>query len=240
VITVGIDVASQPERTAACWIRWDGGLARVERVEQPLHDDRLRSIFAEDSAAKVGVDVPLGWPTAFVHAIGAHHAGEPWPGVPLTELTRRATDWRVHITSGQLPLSVSTDRIAYPTMRIAALLPVSTDRTGEGRIVEVYPAAALRSWSLPWQRYKRAPGLVALGELVTALRHAAPWLRAEEEWWSWFERRDDAFDALVASLVARARACDLCDPIPPEHHTVAQAEGWIAVPRNDSLSDLPD
>jgi hypothetical protein len=34
-------------------------------------------------------------------------------------------------------------------------------------------------------------------------------------WWSWFEARDDAFDALVACLVARARA--LCDPIPSEH-----------------------
>ena len=72
VITVGIDVAAQPERTAGCWIRWDNGAGTVEQVEQPLADDRLRSILADDSVNKVGIDVPLGWPTAFVAAIGAY------------------------------------------------------------------------------------------------------------------------------------------------------------------------
>jgi hypothetical protein len=57
---------------------------------------------------------------------------------------------------GQLPLSVSTDRIAYPAMRIARLLGAvagePVDRTGAGRIVEGYPAAALRVWGLPHPR----------------------------------------------------------------------------------------
>ena len=239
VITVGIDVAAQPERTAGCWIRWDQGGGMVERVEQPLADDRLRLILADDSVDKIGIDVPLGWPTAFVSAIGAHHAGKPWPAATTSDLTRRVTDWHVQTATQQLPLSVSTDRIAYPAMRVAALLPVPTDRMGDGRIVEVYPAAALRRWGFPWQRYKRMKGLAALGELLTGLRQAAPWLYAEERWWSWFEGRDDAFDALMACLVARARARGLCDPIPSEHVEVARAEGWIALPKNDSLPDLP-
>jgi predicted nuclease with RNAse H fold len=238
VITVGIDVAAQPERTAGCWIRWDNGVGTVEQVEQPLADDRLRSILADDSVNKVGIDVPLGWPTAFVAAIGAYYAGKPWPAATTSDLIRRVTDWHVRQATQQLPLSLSTDRIAYPAMRIAALLPVPTDRTGEGRIVEVYPAAALRRWGLPWQQYKRTKGLTALGELLTGLRHAAPWLGAEKRWWSWFEARDDAFDALVASLVARASARGLCDPIPSEHVAVAQAEGWIALPKENSLPDL--
>jgi hypothetical protein len=79
VITVGIDVAAQPERTAACWIRWDNNVGTVEQVEQPLADDRLRSILVEDPVDKVGIDVPLGWPAAFVSAIGAHNAGKLWP-----------------------------------------------------------------------------------------------------------------------------------------------------------------
>jgi hypothetical protein len=239
MITVGIDVASRPERTAGCWIRWDNGVGTVEQVEQPLDDDRLRSILAEDSVDKVGIDVPLGWPTAFVRAIGAHHAGKPWRAYTTSDLTRRVTDWHVHRATQQLPLSVSTDRIAYPAMRVAALLSVPTDRTGEGRIVEVYPAAALRRWGFPWQQYKRTKGLAALGELLTGLRNAMPWLRAEKRWWSWCEERDDAFDALVACLVARARVRGLCDPIPLEHVAAAEAEGWIALPKEDSLPDLP-
>src|SRR5438309_1954617 len=95
VITVGIDVAAQPERTAGCWIRWDNNVGTVEQVEQPLADDRLRSILVEDPVDKIGVDVPLGWPAAFVSAIGAHHAGKPWPAGTTSDLTRRVTDWHV-------------------------------------------------------------------------------------------------------------------------------------------------
>jgi hypothetical protein len=239
VITVGIDVAAQPERTAGCWIRWhkDGGT--VERIEQPLDNDRLRSILAEDSVDKVGIDVPLGWPTAFVNAVGAYHAGKRWPVGPTDDLIRRVTDWHVYKETQQLPLSVSTDRIAYPAMRVAALLPVPIDRKGDGRIVEVYPAAALRRWGLPWQRYKRKKGLGELGEVLRGLRQKAPWLGAEQRWWSWLEGRDDAFDALIACLVARARACALCDPIPSKYLAAAGAEGWIALPKEDSLPDLP-
>ncbi len=78
------------------------------------------------------------------------------PAVPRRELIRRMTNWEVHRATQQLPLSVSTDRIAYPTMKIAALLPLPRDRTRESVVVEVYPAAALHRWSLPRQRYKRA------------------------------------------------------------------------------------
>ena len=36
----------------------------------------------EISAADLtGIDVPLGWPDAFVAGLTAHHRGEPWPGL---------------------------------------------------------------------------------------------------------------------------------------------------------------
>lgn len=240
MVTIGVDVASQPYGTAACWIRWRDGRGTVQSVEQSIADDRLRSILLDEPAAKVGVDVPLGWPTAFVQALTAHHAGAHWPPASIRKLVRRVTDWHVHESVGQLPLSVSTDRIAYAALRVAALLPGTIDRRGDQRVVEVYPAAALRRWLLPWQRYKGSGRLVGLEELVKALRDVTKtWLVAGQAEWSRLAGNDDLFDALVASLIARAKVLGLCEPVPPQHNEAARAEGWIALPMTGSLDELP-
>src|ERR1035441_8827786 len=73
VVSIGVDVASQPAGTAGCWVRWDVAGATIESVEHELDDRRLAAILAEP-VAKIGLDVPLGWPDAFVEAIGDHHA----------------------------------------------------------------------------------------------------------------------------------------------------------------------
>jgi len=151
-VTVGIDVSSQPAGTAVCWVRWAGGAAVVERVEpQPeLTDERVAAILREP-VEKIGLDVPLGWPGGFVEAVARHHAGGPFGNVKKERLARRETDRWVHRRIHQLPLSVSTDRIAYPAMRVARLLGEvdvneepdhRVDRSGAGKFVEVYPAAA--------------------------------------------------------------------------------------------------
>ena len=49
---------------------------------------------------------------------------------------------------------------------------------------------------------------------------------------------DDAFDAVIAALVARAFSVGEVEPIPPEDRGVALREGWIAVPYAGSLSLL--
>jgi len=66
----------------------------------------------------------------------------------------RRTDLAIwQMMTGGPPLSVSTDKIALPAMRAAAILsrlpqPVALD--GSEIVVEVYPAAALKRWdSLP-------------------------------------------------------------------------------------------
>jgi hypothetical protein len=48
-----------------------------------------------------------------------------------------------------------------------------------------------------------------------------------------------SFDALVAALVARAKAIGLCRPIPDGKRTLAAVEGWIALPQAGSLEQLP-
>ncbi len=235
--TLGIDLSSQPAGTAACRVLWADGIARVEAVEELVDDDRLRALFADTTIDQVGIDVPLGWPDGFVRAVQLHRDGRDWPSLPTRELTHRATD-RWLISRGVYPLSVSTDRIAYPAMRAAALT-AGMARDGSGRLVEVYPAAALHVWELQFRRYKRSTGRAVLADIIAALRGKAPWLDADERSWKAFHASDHAFDALIAALIARAHARGLCHPIPNSDREAATREGWICVP-NGTVDALVD
>jgi hypothetical protein len=242
-VTVGVDVASRAAGTAACRLRWDAGGATIERVEHDVGDHRLAALLAEP-VAQIGLDVPLGWPDEFVSAVSEHHEGRPFGTAGLDRLARRETDRWVHDHPEirQLPLSVSTDRIAYPAMRMARILgevvgePV--DRSGAGKFVEVYPAAALRVWGLRHRGYKRGADRQVLLDLAAALRRRCPWLAAPDVTWGEVTRSDHAFDALVCALVARARQLGLCHPIPRHLRAAAAREGWIAVPKVGSLDSL--
>jgi predicted nuclease with RNAse H fold len=234
--TMGIDLASQHTGTADCRILWAEKMARVEAVEEGVEDERLKELLADREIDWTGIDVPLGWPDVFVQALQAHRAGEAWPHTAPRELTHRATDrWLIN-NLRIYPLSVSTDRIAYPAMRAAALT-AGMARDGSDRLVEVYPAAALNVWQLQYQRYKRSAGRSVLSDIISVLRQRAPWLVADERSWRALHASDHAFDALVAALIARAHARGLCHPIPAEDRDAAVREGWISVP-NCALDQL--
>jgi hypothetical protein len=241
-ITVGVDFASQAADTALCWLRWQDGGATVERVEPRCPHVALAALLRQP-AAKIGLDVPLGWPDGFVEGVARHREGRPFGGFDIRRMTRRETDNWVHDNIHQLPLSVSTDHIAYPAMKMAALLgelpggPV--DRTGMGRFVEVYPAAALRVWQLRHRAYKGPENRSVLIDLIETLRQRCPWLDADAATWEGVTRTDHAFDALVCALVARAQQRGLCHPIPAGLREAATREGWIAVPQAGSLEALP-
>jgi hypothetical protein len=155
---------------------------------------------------------------------------------------------------GKQPMSVTTSWLAFPAMRCARLLaevgqragePV--DRSGAGRFVEVYPDAALRQWDLSPAAWTEDPGsykgpeptaLERRRRLVDALLEAtAGWLEIESGLVSFCKRDDDALDALVCALVARAAELGATDP-PPVNSRVASQEGWIHLPRRGPLSAL--
>lgn len=239
MLTVGVDLAAEAARTAVAWLRWDGGRARLTGVAVRADDDLV--VQAVTGAAKAGFDCPLGWPDRFVDFVSAHRAGhvrvpEGVAGrVWRRDLALRVTDQAVHEQTGLTPLSVSADRIGHATMRCAGLLAElalrgrTVDRRGGGAVVEVYPAAALKRWGLPYRGYKRAANLAALGRLVDRLLEAAPWLDLNEH-----ERvcraSDDATDAVVCALAARAAALGLVTVPPEDQSGVAATEGWIALP----------
>lgn len=236
VTTAGIDLATQPERTAACVVEWVDGRGRVE-LHADRSDDGLVAIC--DEVDKVGIDCPLGWPDPFVAALVDHRDGKGWPGrgVPVDEfrasLALRATDRAVMDLTGCRPLSVAADRIGLTAMRCALMLDRldGVDRTGvRGAVAEVYPAASLRTWGLTWSGYKGRPGRSVRESMMTKLCEQSP-LEFAPGVHDQCVDSDDALDALVCALTAFAVTRNETHLPSAEQAERAAREGWIHVPR---------
>lgn len=239
MITAGVDLAAEPQGTAIASIDWSTERAVVRTLVVGADDAAIVDVV--ESADKVGIDCPLGWPVPFVEFITGHrdgHVAIP-QGVSARDWRRklafRATDAAVHQLTGLTPLSVAADRIGHTTMRCAGLLAQlalkggAVDRRGAGVVVEVYPAASLKQWGLPYRGYKGTRNAATLTALVDTLLAAAPWL-ALGEFDNVCRRSDDAIDAVIAAMTARAALLDLVTTPTAEEADVAAVEGWIAVP----------
>ncbi|HEV7206549.1 MAG TPA: DUF429 domain-containing protein [Jatrophihabitans sp.] len=227
---LGIDLAASPATTAIA--RLDG--LTVTAVEVGVDDDRIVELAA--GAAKIGIDCPLGWPRAFVDFVAAHQAGRPTSAADTVAARRplayRATDLWVAAHHPPLrPLSVSADRIGHAAMRAAGLLARlgETDRSGTARVVEVYPAASLRQWGMPFRGYKGPDGAALRSASVSALASVlelgphADLCRA----------CDHALDAVVAAASARAVELGRASGPDTTQREVATVEGWIAIPTGE-------
>jgi predicted nuclease with RNAse H fold len=243
VLTLGIDLAAQPPNTAACAIDWSTDTPAVSELDARLDDASL--IEAIDSADKVGIDAPFGWPDDFVDAVVAHRDRAGWPGsdedqdLYRFQLSFRATDRKLIEGGARRPLSVSTDLIGVVAMRCAYLLdrlaargqPV--DRAGSGKVVEVYPAPALVSWGFSATGYKSKVGATRLPELLARLEEELGGIQMSPQQRELAGSDHNRFDALVCSLIARAAALGLTQPPDPgEESDRATREGWIHVPTN--------
>lgn len=239
MLIAGIDVAAQAVRTAAVVLEWGGGGPSVAAVEPLVDDAGLRRLIEESDRS--GLDVPLGWPEPFVRRVEAHSRGRPGPWSTPRELMYRATDLYAWQATGRPPLSVSTDRIALCALRVARVtegLPGWEDRSGAGRMIEVYPGGALRSWGLPATGYKGASGAGVRRDLCDRLRRRLHRLRLPDSLWTACAASDHVLDALLAALVARAAVLGLTHPPPAESRELARREGWIALPAPDALERL--
>jgi len=244
--TVGIDLAAEPKKTAAAVLEWSGGQAVVQFLALNQSDAELVDLVM--AADKAGIDCPLGWPEPFIEFLTAQRNGQPLPPTNLEgrkTLAYRRTDFAVRDEVGVMPLSVAADRIGHTAMRAAGLLALladrgcRVDRAGTGVVVEAYPAAALRRWQLYRHRYKGADCRPVREALVNDLTTAMPALRigvAETERCCEY---DDALDAVLCALIARAAALGKIQQPDEGQAALAATEGWIAVPtcRLDELSD---
>ena len=94
-------------------------------------------------------------------------------------------------------------------------------------------------WGFSPKGYKSGSGKnAALGALMNSLEKQVPWLQLTEDARKLCRRSDDAFDALIAALVARAAALGFTDAPPREISAAAETEGWIHLPAAHSLRDL--
>ncbi len=211
-----------------------------------------RIVTFEPSAERVvGVDAPLGWPTAFVEAISDWDDGDVQGFRKRPDLRLRATDRFVHAVSRLTPMSVSTDRMGSTTMLLAEVLSRSARRldrqaferaSGRDGIAEVHPAAALRSWTdgagqeISTTAYKSwdVPRATIVIKIVRAGFELSP------EQALALIGSDDALDAFICALVARAVVRGTCatpaDPVDVQQLLPRQSQ----LGRGDSVEQIAE
>ena len=246
MLTAGIDLSTEPAKTALAVIEWSATGAALTSLALRNSDAAL--VDAAGRVTVVGIDCPFGWPDDFVDFLAAHRSGTV--AVPTGEsgtewrrrLAYRETDRFVQAATGLRPLSVAADRIGLTAMRVAGLLAQldhldrAVDRAGGGVVVEVYPAASLTRWGLSHQRYKGADHRSERRQLICDLVMSAPWLDLGEHE-PLCADSDDALDAVVAALTARAVALGQSSRPDAAVRDRAAREGWIALPTGP-LADL--
>jgi len=236
MLVAGVDLAADPKRTASCVIDWRRGLVEVSRFS--VTDDEIVELATR--ATVVGVDVPLGWPEQFVHAVASHERGDPWPALEASDasaresLRYRATDLHLRGT-GHRPLSVSTDLIGVVALRAARIQHLlqaaghQVDRSGvAGCLVEVYPAAALRTWGLPAGGYKGVGRRDALASLTRQVASLTGPLTASVST-GLAACSDHQLDAFLCALIATASRLGMTELPGSDQLARARVEGWIHV-----------
>jgi hypothetical protein len=226
---IGIDCATQPEKTGLALALWDGGPVVLRETACASRSDLPAAIVTRwlqgAERAVLALDAPLGWPLALGRELAHHAAGLPLDAEPA-ELFRRHTDRVVERLLGKRPLEVGADRIArtaYAALQLLAAVSAETGRPiplvwSPGDLdplgaIEVYPAATRLARGVP-----NRPGALAglEGEFAADLG----FLEAASP---------DVRDAVVCTLAGadflarRAMAPD--DPV------LARREGWIWVRR---------
>lgn len=244
MLTLGVDLASDPRHTAACLLEWRPGRACLVELAVGVDDERILSLHAR--ARSTGIDSPFGWPAAFVGFLCSAtrllpEVGETWNPAVRDALRYRATDRAVREAVGRWPLSVSSDLIAVVAMRCVGLLTRMgvSNRAGADGVFEVYPAAALARWGFVNRGYKGRAARPRRTGLLRELERRAAWLdlgTAAQR--ALLADSADALDALIASLNTRAAALGHTEPPPAELRREAAREGWIALPTAGSLALL--
>jgi predicted nuclease with RNAse H fold len=246
MITVGVDLSAESDNTVVACLEWTAAGASLTDLILRADDDAI--VDALLRADKAGIDCPLGWPDEFVDFVVAHRTGQAVAPEDVAgrewrrRLAYRRTDDDVRSRTGLVPLSVATNLLGLTAMRCSSLLarlaavgrPV--DRSGQGVVVEVYPAASLNRWGLRSQGYKKSANAHVLAQLVADLRQHAGWLdlNVHEDT---CKQNDDAFDAVIAAITARAAATGMTFSPDESQKAAAATEGWIAIP-SAPLSDL--
>jgi len=236
LLTAGVDLAAEPKGTALAIIEWNKTQATLVDLQLGVNDETI--VEAAGVVDKLGIDCALGWPIEFVEFLNNHanlgstsfpDGGMDW----RRRASFRESDRHVREVTGKWPLSVSTDRLGLTAMRCAGLQGklqqsgIEIDRSGSGKIVEIYPGASLRLWGFDTTGYRANED--ARAALLTSIEQQLPWLNLGS-YKDLMISSTDAFDAVIASLATRAAAIGFYTQPPKELLEIAKIEGWIALP----------
>ena len=209
-------------------------------LKSPAEVDALSSRIAprlrSSEHALVAMDAPLGWPIGLAASLTGHQAGQPVDGDSAT-LFNRETDRIVAERIRKRPLDVGADKIAraaHTGLGVLArlrdltgyVLPLAWDSGYSGRaVIEVYPAATLKSRGLPDSGYKKAEEIEVRRRIARAISDEVPELVTK------CRERADIFDACLCLIAAK----DFLDGVamPPDDVDLARREGWIWVRARD-------
>ncbi len=244
MLIAGLDLAAEPKGTALAVLDWEANRVKLVSLKLNVADQEIIDVTA--NAQKLGIDCALGWPTDFVDFLKLYSA-DSIAGLGFTgdidwrrKLAHRETDREVHRVTGKWPLSVSTDRLGMTALRCAGLLSklqqsgVQVDRSGSGKVVEIYPAASMRIWGLQIAGYRNSESIRT--ELIWQLKQSASWLDLNG-----FEtlmvESCDCFDAVIAALAAGSAAMGKSSVVSQKNLAQAKIEGWVALPLTP-LKDL--
>lgn len=242
MLIAGLDLAAEPKATALSLIDWSSKKARLVQLDLNIEDQLI--VDSTREAEKLGIDCALGWPIEFVDFLNRYSQNSfsqidgdmSW----RRRMAYRETDRAVRALTGRWPLSVSTDRLGLTAMRCAGLLSklaedgVEIDRSGAGKVVEIYPGASLRLWGFDTLGYRASAA--ARAALLEQVCEAAPWFEPGDFAELMIESCD-AFDAVIANLAARSSSLGLSTAPPSDLLPNASVEGWISLPKT-TLAEL--
>jgi hypothetical protein len=246
VLISGVDLAAEPKGTAVATIDWQSDHADLVDLQLGVDDQQIMDACAD--SAKVGIDCALGWPVDFIDFLNRHSNLGALGSAPAFDggsdlrrnLAHRETDRHVREVTGRWPLSVSTDRLGMTAIRGAGLLSkfqeagTAIDRSGSGRIVEIYPGASLRLWGFDTAGYRSSEAIRE--RLLADIQAETPWLSlgAHEPL---MLASCDAFDSVIAAFAARSAHLGRFNGPNASQLERAKIEGWVALPQGP-LSDL--
>jgi hypothetical protein len=243
IVTVGVDMSTDPRKVGLVRLTWSGENASLEIV--PVPELESLEVFLREQArcnALIAVDAPFGWPLGFGPWLTKLQSGpQPLPphevekGSPWAGVAARRTDYAARRAAGMGGFNVSFDKFGATGARWAEIEyrlhqeSVTIDRSGQaGRFFETWPAAAWRLWSGKTSR--RSPTKYSRKDFGEVLLQFVNLSEVDE----WAKLGDSSLghvkDALVCALVAR----ELWDPsrreLNPEDSESARHEGWIHLP----------
>ena len=237
---VGVDCSTRPEKVglARGLLRRDGGLSVSRATLGSAVDSPAISIARWLDASEhflIAMDAPLGWPAPLADVLSAHRAGQPLPG-EADRLFRRAIDEFVHTELKKRPLDVGADRIARTAKWALSLLQQVRERLKlpiplvwipgeESGVIEVYPAATLKSRGILATGYKDKQAEDKRRRIFERLQEEIEAGDMPSEEIERVTNRDDLLDGVVCVLAGADFVRG--ETFRPQDCAKARREGWI-------------